>query len=129
MDPINTSGTQATAGTLQPTKDERTWALFCHLSSLIGFLVPFGNIIGPLVIWLIKKDGNPFVDDQGREALNFQISITIYVLVSIVLIFLIIGIPLVIVVVFFNLIMTVVAAVKANDGVRYRYPMTLRFIR
>ena len=129
MEPINTAATPGTAATLQPTKDERLWGLFCHLSSLIGFLIPFGNIIGPLVVWLIKKDTMPFVDDQGREALNFQISITIYVIASIVLIFVIIGIPLLIVVGFFDLIMTVIAAVKANDGVRYRYPLTIRFIK
>lgn len=128
METMNTPVTQGTAAT-SPTKDERTWALFCHLSSLAGFVVPFGNIIGPLVIWLIKKDALPFVDDQGREALNFQISITIYVLASILLIFVVVGIPLLIVVGFFALIMTVIAAIKASDGVKYRYPLCIRFIK
>lgn len=128
METTNTPVTQGFAAT-SPTKDERTWALFCHLSSLAGFVVPFGNIIGPLVIWLIKKDALPFVDDQGREALNFQISITIYVLASILLIFVVVGIPLLIVVGFFALIMTVIAAIKASDGVKYRYPLCIRLIK
>jgi len=60
---------------MQPTtKDDRTWAMLCHLSGLAGYVVPFGNIFGPLIIWLIKRDQSWFVDDQGKEALNFQIS-------------------------------------------------------
>ena len=76
--------------------DERTWAMFCHLSTLAGWIIPFANLIAPLVIWLVKKDQYPMVDDQGKEALNFQINITIYELGSLVLCLVIIGIPLLI---------------------------------
>src|SRR5262245_54589856 len=70
----------------QPSKDERTWAMASHLSTLAGYLVvPFGNIIAPLVIWLIKKDTMPFVDDQAKEALNFQITLSIVAVVGIIL--------------------------------------------
>ena len=63
-------------------KDERMWAMFAHLSALLGHFVPFGHIIAPFVIWLVKKEQYPFVDDQGKEAINCQISVTIYALVA-----------------------------------------------
>ena len=68
-------------------KDERMWAMFCHLSS-------FAHIFGPLIIWLIKREEMPLVDDQGREALNFQISITIYALICVPFMFVLVGIPM-----------------------------------
>lgn len=110
-------------------KDARTWAMFCHLGALAGYIIPFGNIIAPLVIWLIKKDESPFVDDQGKESLNFQISITIYALVALVLTLIIIGFFLLLAVGIFALVMVIVAAVKANDGEKYRYPLCIRFIK
>jgi hypothetical protein len=111
-------------------KDERMWATLCHLSALVGYVgVPFGHIIGPLVVWLIKREQLPFLDDQGKEALNFQISVTIYGLVCVPLVFLIIGIPLLIAVALFQLIFTIIAGVKASTGVAFRYPLCIRFIR
>jgi uncharacterized Tic20 family protein len=128
MDTMNTSVTQSSMPAASTTKDERTWAMLCHLSTLAGFVIPFGNIAGPLVIWMIKKDEFPLVDDQGKEALNFQISMTIYVIASIILIFLLVGIPLLIGLGLFDLIVTVIAAINANDGVKYRYPLCIRFV-
>jgi uncharacterized Tic20 family protein len=122
---------EVTSGDLTPTpenQDERMWAMFCHLSALFGFIFPFGNIIGPLVIWLIKKEEYALVNDQGKESVNFQISITIYILISVVLIFIVIGIPLLIILGLFNLIVIVIAAIKANEGIRYRYPFAIRFL-
>lgn len=107
--------------------DENMWAMFCHLSTFSCFVIPFGNIIGPLIIWILKKEQYPLVDDQGKEALNFQISLTIYFIASIILIFMIIGIPLLILLIFFDLIITIIAAVKANEGSKFRYPFTIRF--
>ena len=78
-------------------KDENMWAMFCHLSALVGFVIPFGNIIAPLIIWTLKKDEYPHVNDQGKEAINFQLSITVYILISVVLVFVVIGIPLLII--------------------------------
>ena len=109
-------------------RDERMWAMFCHLSGLAGFVFPFGNIIAPLVIWMIKKEEYPLVNDQGKEALNFQISITIYVIASVILIFLVIGIPLLIILGLFSLIVIIIASIKANEGEKYRYPFTIRFL-
>ena len=91
--------------------------------------MPFGNILGPLIVWLVKKDEYAFVDDQGKEALNFQISITIYSLVSGILILALIGIVLLIAVIIFSVVMTVIAAIKANGGEYYRYPLTIRLVK
>ena len=113
----------------QPTKDEKTWAMLCHFSSFAGLIFPFGNFLAPLIIWLIKKEEMPFVEDQGKEVLNFQISMTIYLLISGILCFILIGIPFVIGLGIFNVIITIIAAIKANDGESYRYPINLRLIK
>lgn len=129
MDTPNESNqTQQSAVVPQKVRDERMWAMLCHISTFAGFVVPFGNIIGPLVIWMIKKDEFPLVADQGKEALNFQISMAIYLIISAILIIVVIGIPMLILLGIFDLIATVVAAIKANEGVKFRYPATIRFI-
>ena len=80
----------------QPQPQEaRTWAMLCHLSTFAKYLaIPFGNIIGPLILWLLKKDQHPLVDDQGKEAMNFQITITLLYAVAFVLSFVLIGLLL-----------------------------------
>ena len=115
---------------MPPSDDARTWGMVCHLGGLAKYTpVPFGNIVAPLVLWLIKKDELPFVDDQGKEALNFQISMSIYMLVSAVLCLILIGIPLLIGLGIFDVVVIVIAAVKANQGIAYRYPLCIRFIK
>ena len=109
-------------------KQERTWGMLCHLSALGVFVFPLGNVIGPLIIWLIKKDESPFVDDQGKESLNFQISFTIYCAISVILIVVVIGIILLIALGIGFLILVIIASIKANEGEEYRYPLTLRLI-
>jgi len=110
--------------------EEYTWGMACHLSALAAFIgIPFGHILGPLVVWLIKRDQFPFVDAQGKEALNFQISMTIYAIVAFILCFVLIGIPLLIAIAILDLILVIVAAVKASTGQSYRYPLAIRFIR
>ena len=113
----------------QPSKDERTWAMLSHFSALCMFIFPFGNILAPLIIWLIKKEEMSFVEDQAKEVLNFQISMTIYLLISGILCFILIGIPFVIGLGIFNVIITIIAGIKANDGKSYRYPINLRLIK
>lgn len=108
--------------------DERQWAMFAHLSALIGFIIPFGNLLGPLIIWLMKKETMPFVDQQGKEALNFQITVTIAMMISAILIIVVIGFVLMFVIGLAALILTIMAGIKANEGVAYRYPFTLRLI-
>ena len=112
-------------------RDARMWAMICHLAGLAGLVIPVvGNIVAPLVIWQIKKDDFPFVDEQGKEAVNFQISMSIYGLVSSLLILVFcIGVPLVVAVYIVDPVLLLIAAVKANNGHHYRYPLTIRFIK
>jgi uncharacterized Tic20 family protein len=117
-------------GSKEVNKDARMWAMICHLSALAGLVVPvIGCIIGPLVIWQIKKEEFPFLDEQGKEAVNFQISILIYGIVAGLLCFVCVGFVLLPAVAVFDLIFLLIAAVKANDGHHYRYPLTIRFIK
>jgi uncharacterized Tic20 family protein len=110
-------------------KDERTWGMLCHISALAGFVIPFGNIIGPLIIYSMKKDEYPFVADQGRESLNFQISVMVYLLMAFLLLLLVFGILFIIVIPVLSFILTVIASVRANDGEYYRYPFCIHFIK
>jgi len=112
------------------TPNEKFWAMICHLSGFALIISPlFGNIIAPLIIWLIKKNTSEYVNDQGREALNFQISMTIYLMIAAVLIFIFIGIPLVLGLLIFDIVMIVKAADQTGQGQRFRYPFTFRFIK
>jgi hypothetical protein len=115
--------------TTAATKDEKNWGMLCHLAALAGYVIPLGNIIRPLFVWLVKKDEFSFVDDQGKESLNFQITMTIFIFVSIVLIIVLIGIPLLVGLAVLDLILVIVAAIKASEGQQYRYPLNIRFIR
>jgi len=112
----------------QQVRDERMWGMFCHLSAMAGYIIPFGSIVGPLIIWSLKKDEFPFVDDQGKEALNFQISMFIYLVISAILIIVVIGILLLIALGIFQLIMIIIASVKANNGESFRYPLSIKFL-
>lgn len=121
-----------------PARDEaRTWIVGCHLAALLGLVLPsFGALIGPLVVWLLKKADDPRIDANGREALNFQLSMLIYSWVlgtiGVVTMFILIGflfLGAAILVGLFGLIMSIVAAVKASNGEdHYRYPLTLRLL-
>jgi uncharacterized Tic20 family protein len=113
----------------EANKDARLWGMLAHLSTLSGFVIPMGGIIGPLVVWLIKKEEYPFVDDQGKEALNFQISLFIYTIVCVILAFVVIGIFLLLGLLIFDVVVTIIAAMKANSGEPYRYPLCIRIIK
>lgn len=110
-------------------KEERMWAMIAHLSAFAGHFFPFGHIIGPLLVWVLKKDQFPLVNDQGKESLNFQITYTIYIIIGIVLCFVVVGIFVLIVVYIADIIFVIMAAIKANEGVAYRYPGIIRFIK
>lgn len=119
----------------------RNWSMGCHLASLAMFLgVPFGNILGPLLIWLIKKDEILQVDEAGKEALNFQISVTIYLALAIVgaiisaitVVFIPIAVTLGILIpmiLIFDVVMVIIASVKVSSGQSFQYPLTIRFIQ
>lgn len=110
-------------------KDENMWALFCHLGGLIGLAVPPLNIIVPLILWMKYRDQSEFVNDQGLEALNFQISITIYSIVSAVLILLVIGLFMLMALGLFTLVVCIIATIQSSKGVSFRYPLSMRLIR
>ena len=111
-------------------KTERTFGMLCHLLALCGYVgIPFGNIVGPLVIWLIKKDEYPFVDDQGKESINFQITMTLAGVVCGVLFLVVIGLFLLLALLVVNLVFIIIATIKANNGEAYRYPFCLRLIK
>lgn len=113
----------------QPTSGDYTLGMLCHLLSLISYIgLPLGNIIGPLILWLIKKDQDAFVDVNGKEVLNFQISATIYALVCGLLVFVVIGLFLLPVLIIAVIVLTIIGAVKASSGQVYRYPLTIRFL-
>uniref|UniRef100_A0A7C4LPE4 DUF4870 domain-containing protein n=1 Tax=Schlesneria paludicola TaxID=360056 RepID=A0A7C4LPE4_9PLAN len=109
------------------TKEERLWAVLCHLSTFISIFF-LANIVVPLIIWMLKRDQSEFIRDQGKEVLNFQISILLYLVISAALTVVLIGIPLLLAVVVFHIVMSIIGAIKAYDGVAYRYPLTIRFL-
>jgi uncharacterized Tic20 family protein len=113
----------------KPGASENTMGMLTHLAGLSGFIgIPFGNILGPLLVWVLKKDEMPFVDRCGKEAINFGISMTIYLAVSAVLCLVLIGFVGLVVFGIMALVFPIIAGLKANEGEEYVYPMTIRFI-
>jgi len=120
-----------------PESQARTWNMLCHLSALAGFIgVPFGNVLGPLIVWQIKKNEFPSVDVHGKAALNFQITVMIALLVTVAAMFvgmlICIGwllLPVVILIGLAGLIFPIIAGIKANNGEDYKYPFSLELIK
>lgn len=104
------------------TTDENTMALLIHVTAI------FTGIIGPIIIWAIKKDESEFIDYHGKEAINFQITLYIAAFVSFLLIFVLIGIPLLLLIFLAQFVLPIMAAVSASRGERFRYPLTLRLL-
>jgi uncharacterized protein len=122
------------AGPIQPAQQnpsrERNWAMACHLTALSLFIgLPFGNLIVPFILWLIKKNEMPLVDVNGKESLNFQISMTIYLLSSAFLCFFFIGFLFLFPLIITDFICVIIAAVKTSNGEPYQYPITIRFLK
>lgn len=112
------------------TENEKSWATVIHLSAFAIFVVPFiGGILAPLIIWLIKRNDSPFLDVQGKEAINFNISVVLYGLVSAALMALVVGFFMLAAVVVFWFLFVIVAANKAYRGVLYKYPFSLRLVK
>lgn len=133
--PVSGPAAGQSAGAEQPQANKETnrdacmWAMFCHLAGLAGFLplAPIlGGIIAPLIVWQIKKDQFTFADEQGKESVNFQISILIY---AALLCLTCIGVVLLPAVYVFDVVFLLIAGVKANNGEHYRYPLSIRFIK
>lgn len=136
MTDINEFTTPPPAPSGTPGAEERQWGMFAHLSALAGLIIPFGNLIGPLIIWLVKKDTMPFVADQAKEALNFHITVSAICVVlgilGFVLAFIVIGFlffPLIGLIGLGALVLSVIGGLKANEGTAYRYPFSVRLIK
>lgn len=113
-----------------PSAQARQWAMFCHYSAFFWFLVPMiGNVLGPLIVWQLKKDMDPFVDEQGKEALNFQITFSILLMICGVLAWILIGFPLMALISVVALVLVVIAGIRANEGKSYRYPFCWRIVK
>ena len=112
-----------------PTEDERTWGMVAHLAALAFFILPLGNILGPLVVLLAKREHSAFVGAHAKEALNFNITFLIGAIICLLLLQLSIGILFGAMLFIFWLVMTIIAALRANEGISYRYPFALRFIK
>ena len=136
-------------------REARNWAMFCHLAALSNMIVPFGNIVGPLIAWLVKKDQYPLVDANGRASLNFQISYMIYKLVivfggvaaivggivamsmdkqlapfGVALIFGFYGmIGIAVLISLIEMVMVIIGGVKAYGGEVFEYPLAIRFLK
>jgi len=115
--------------TTSTSSDVRTWCVLCHASALTGlFFHVLGFLLGPLIVWLIKRGDASEIDAHGKESLNFQISMLIYHAIAFVLCFILIGIPILIALWILDIVLVIVASMKASEGKLYRYPFTIRFI-
>ena len=109
-------------------REIRQWCMFIHLSLLAGFVIPFAGIVLPIVLWQIKKDEDPSIDVHGRIAINGMISFLIYLVAAGALAFVMVGILLLPLVGLAAIAMPIIGAVKANNGVPWRYPLTFQFV-
>ena len=105
------------------------WCVLCHASALLGLFFHFlGHLLGPLIVWLVKRTDSPEIDAHGKESLNFQLSMLIYDAVAFILCFVLIGIPILVVLWILNTVLVIVASIRASEGKLYHYPFTLRLI-
>jgi uncharacterized Tic20 family protein len=112
-----------------PSDRERAWVTAIHATSLVGFVIPLGNVIAPLVLWLISRRISPFVDEQGREALNFNLSIVLYAVIAGILILLPVGLVILIATAGMLLVLPVVATIQGARGEEFHYPAAIGFLR
>jgi uncharacterized protein len=111
------------------SETERNWAMLCHLSAFAGFFFPFGGVFGPLICWLTRRDESSWVNENGKASLNFQLSILLYMVLTIPLCFIIIGFPILGVLGTLKVICIIIASVKAPKGELFRYPLAIPFIQ
>jgi uncharacterized Tic20 family protein len=113
-----------------PPREARNWAMGCHLIALVGLLGNgLGFLVGPLIVWLVKREDHPFIDEQGKESVNFQITMMGAIIVCIPLIFIGVGIVLMPLIGIFDVVLTIIGGVKAANGEHWRYPLTIRLLK
>jgi len=115
-------------GEYEVDSDDRTWAVIAHASAFAGFVVPFGNVLGPLLVWTIKRDESQFVAENSREAVNFQLSWTIWLVAAALSILVLVGLVLLPVLALVWVVLVAVATVRASEDEVYDYPLTLDFV-
>ena len=115
-------------GSPAPTAEEKTWGMFAHLSALIAALIGF-PFLGPLVVMLTKGKESVWVEQHAKEALNFQITVTIVGWISAVSFLCLVGFVLMPLVAIAAVVLTLLAGIKANEGKMYRYPATIRLVK
>lgn len=125
MEPTNTSPNAMS----HEEKEFRQWAMFLHLSMLLGFVVPLAGLIAPIVIWQVKKNEMPAIDEHGKNATNWIISALIYSILSTILVFVLVGVFLLIALGILSIIFPIIAGVKANNGKTWQYPLTIALIK
>jgi uncharacterized Tic20 family protein len=124
----------STMETTQPpapvsSADVRTWNVLCHASALLGFFFPWaGHIIAPLIVWLVKRGDSPEIDAYGKESINFQLSMLVYAVISGILCLILIGFVLLAILHIVNVVLVIIASIRASEGKFYRYPITIRFL-
>ena len=116
--------------TTSSSSDVRTWCVLCHASALLGLFFHFlGHLLGPLIVWLIKRGDSAEIDAHGKESLNFQLSMLIWDAIAVILCFVLIGVPILILLWVLNTIFVIVASIQASEGKVYRYPLAIRLIK
>jgi uncharacterized Tic20 family protein len=131
--PENVGSSEQPPSTL--TADDKQWAMLAHLSAMVAMALGGATFLGPLIVWIIKKDQSKFVDYHGKEALNFQLNILIYTLIAVAVTVATCGVGAFVTVPFliglgiYVIIISIIAGMKANNGEWYKYPMTLRMIK
>jgi len=111
------------------SESERNWSMLCHLSAFAGFFFPFGGVFGPLICWLTRKDESSWVNINGKASLNFQLSMLLYMVLTVPLCFIIIGFPILAVLGILKVICVIIASVKAPKGELFKYPLVIPFIQ
>jgi len=111
-------------------REVRNWAMGCHLIALVGLLGNgLGFLVGPLIVWLVKREDDPFIDEQGKESLNFQMTMMGAIILCVPLLFVFVGFVLMPLIGIFDVTMTIIASIKTADGEHWRYPLTIRFLK
>lgn len=124
-----TPSPQPPAPAASTSSDVRNWCVLCHASALSGlFFHVLGFVLGPLIVWMIKRGDSAEIDANGKESLNFQISMLIYHAIAVILCFVLIGIPILIALWILDVVFTIIASIKTSEGQFYRYPLTIRFL-
>ena len=112
------------------SRETRKWAMLCHMTALVGLLGNgVGFLLGPLLVWLLKREDHPYIDEQGKRAVNFQITMLLALLLCLPLVFVLVGIPLMIIIALFMTILPIIGAIKANNGEDFSYPLAIRFLK